>query len=178
MKQRASCIFDMRCWQAEKMGFQKLASGVMVEMLMGESHTETNETDERQVHEWVYNHHDDEVYTKEKGWGSEPTTFIRMERAGLWCYPPFSKKQKWACRFGKLDYLKRDIPYGVVLRINECKALKLFNAFNVLAPMEAWERKTDIDPIVVATIWEMPPKDDSEKTPKAGQVAHYFLAQW
>ena len=91
--------------------------------------------------------------------------------------PPFAKTEKWRCRFGKLDYLKRDIPYGVVLRIQEVKELKLFNVFHVLAPIEAWERKTDIDPIVVATIWELPPnKDGAYKT--AGQVAHFFLAQW
>jgi hypothetical protein len=76
-----------------------------------------------------------------------------------------------------LDYLKREIPYGVVLRINECKQLKLFNAFSVLAPMEAWEKKTDIDPIVVATIWELP-LNNEKKRASAGQVAHFFLAQW
>jgi hypothetical protein len=44
--------------------------------------------------------------------------------------------------------------------------------------MEAWEKKTDIDPIVVATIWEMPPKVNGKDSRIAGQVAHYFLAQW
>jgi hypothetical protein len=92
--------------------------------------------------------------------------------------PPFSKVKVWSVQFGKLNYLKRDIPYGVVLRINECKELKLFNVFQVLAPMEAWEKKTDIDPIVVASIWEMPPKIDEKSGRTAGQVAHFFLAQW
>lgn len=174
-KQRAALIYDMRKWQAEQLGFQVVDSSQMVEMLMGECHTETGEGETRQNYEWAYNHHEDEMLSKD--WGGKPTTFKRVERKGLWYMPPFAKVTKWEAQFGKLDYLKRDIPYGVVLKINECKQLKLFNCFNVLAPMEAWTRKTDIDPIVVASIWELPP-DDKGKTSSAGQTAHYFLAQW
>jgi len=78
---------------------------------------------------------------------------------------------------GKLDYLKREIPYGVVLRINEIKKLNLFNVFNVIAPIEAWERKTDHDPIVMATIWEIEYNPNSEDR-SAGDIAHFFVAQW
>lgn len=176
-QQRASCIFDMRCWQAEKLGFKKINSSEMVMMLMGDLHTETGEGSERQNYEWVYNHHSDTIVTA-SNWGGKAATFKRVVRTGLWHLPPFSKKTVWEAQFGKLDYLKRVIPYGVVLKINECQELKLFNVFNVLAPLEAWERKTDIDPIVVATIWEMPPKEDGVESASAGQVAHFFLAQW
>jgi hypothetical protein len=175
-KHRSSCIFDMRCWQAKELGFQQLESGEMVRMLMGNPHTEEDEGAERQTYEWVYNHHTDTEMTSD-GWGGKPTIFKRIVRAGLWYAPPFSKTKVWSCQFGKLDYLKREIPYGVVLRINESKQLKLFNCFNVIAPQEAWERKTDIDPIVVATIWELPPVEE-KKNKTVGQVAHFFLAQW
>lgn len=172
--QRTSLIFDMRCWQAAEMGFRRIESGEMVQMLMGESHTATITSDSRQTYEWIYNHHDDKVQS-ESNWGGKPEIFQRIDRQGFWYMPPFANKIIWQCQFGKLNYLKRTIPYGVVLRIEECKKTKLFNAFNVLAPLEAWERKTDIDPIVVASVWEIV---ETEKSTSAGQVAHFFVAQW
>ncbi len=172
--QRTSLIFDLRCWQAKEMGFIQIESSEMVKMLMGEEHTDSFDAKDRQSYEWVYNHHKDEIHT-DRTWGGRPTIFKRIAREGFWHLPPFSKTKKWECQFGKLDYLKRVIPYGVVLRIEECKKTKLFNAFHVLAPMEAWERKTDIDPIVVASIWEWV---EAEKTTTTGQTAHFFLAQW
>lgn len=171
--QRTSLIFDLRCWQAKEMGFSQITVAEMVEMLMGEKPTSMIDGKGRQTYEWAYNHHDDDLLGA--NWGGTPAIFRNITREGLWHLPPFSKKIIWECQFGKLNYLKRTIPYGVVLRIEECKKTKLFNCFNVLAPMEAWERKTDIDPIVVATIWELS-QDDNVMT--AGQVAHFFLAQW
>jgi hypothetical protein len=181
-RQRQAAIFAMRCEQAEKMGFERLTSEEMVEMIMGETNTHQKEArTDRQTHEFFYNHHTDETQEgKDCSWGGKPEDFYRIEKRGLWYYPPFSKIEKWRCRFGKLDYLKRQIHYGVVLRMLEVKKLNLFNVFNVLAPIEAWEKETDIDPIVVATIWEVTDKDD--KSPEtfntAGEVAHFFLAQW
>lgn len=172
--QRTACLFDMRKWQASKMGFEEVNSNDLVKLLMGEEATENCDGDNRQTYEWTYNHHDD---AELKDWGGKPTLFRRVVKTGLWHMPPFSKKVKWVAQFGKLNYLKREIPYGVVLRINECKQLKLFNCFNVIAPKEAWERKADIDPIVVATIWELPISEEG-KPVNAGQAAHYFLAQW
>jgi hypothetical protein len=175
INQRASLIFDMRKWQAKELGFVELQSSEMVEMIMGEPFTESEDGKVRQNHEWLYNHHTDELLGNT--WGGFPTIFRHKEKMNFWHLPPFAIKTKWEVQFGKLDYLKREIPYGVVLRIEEIKKLKLFNAFNVMAPMEAWERKTDIDPIVVASIWEFPLNE--EKLYKiAGQSAHYFLAQW
>lgn len=178
-KQRAAAIFDMRCEQAKMLGFEQIEMEQMVEMLMGEPHTDHNErTDlQRQNHEWFYNHHTGVILEGNAcNWGGHPHDYFRLERKSRWYLPPFSKHETWRCRFGKLDYLKRDIPYGVVLRIQEVKKLNLFNVFNVLAPQDAWERKTDIDPIVTATIWEIPPVDKGNAT--AGQAAHFFLAQW
>lgn len=178
--QRAAAIFDMRCEQVTSMGFKQIDTSEMVEMLMGSPHTETEDGKERHNHEYVYFHDTDkELVGKDCNWGGEPTIFIRKEKVNAWYMPPFKEQEVWRCQFGKLDYLKREIPYPVVLQINELKKLKVFNCFNVLAPMEAWERKTDIDPIVVATVWEIPPNEKKDESPnKAGQAAHFFLAQW
>jgi hypothetical protein len=177
-KQKDALLFDMRCWQADEMGFQRMDSGELVKMLMGESHTEAFDSPDRQIYEWVYVHHNDSI-DKDSGWGGKPTRFVRVDNKGFWYLPPFAKIKLWECQFGKLDYLKREIPYGVVLVINETKKLKLFNVFHAIAPMEAWEKKTDIDPIVVASIWELPEYLKSEQgARKAGQVAHYFIAKW
>lgn len=185
-KQKASLIFDMRRLQAKELGFEEIESDKLVEMIMGEPHTKIQDSTEkgsikteRQTYEWVYNHHTDEELLK-SNWGGEPIVFERREeKKKVWYVPPFLRSdfKKWIVIFGKLDYLKKEIPYGVVLKINECKKLKLFNVFNVVAPEEAWERKTDIDPIVVASIWEMP-IDETGGFLTAGRMAHFFLAQW
>ncbi len=182
----SSLIYDMRNEQARMMGFEELNVVTAVEMLMGEKHTNLSvdedwKKEDRQSHEWVYNHHNGDVYTQKDSWGGMPTDWYRMERKGLWYLPPFALKESWRCRLGKLNYLKRDIPYGVVLRMQEIKTLNLFNCFSVLAPVEAWTHKASIDPIVFASIWELPTKqsaEDKQKYGSAGQVTHYFLAQW
>lgn len=185
--QASSLIFDLRCAEVEKLGFVHYDSSDLVKMLMGEEHDEVEYTEDRQNHEWMYNHHTDTIKVlTECTWGGVPTDFIRYETKKVKSW--FSNKieevlldnEKWRCRFGKLNYLKRTIPYGVVLRINELKEAKTFNAFSVLAPMEAWERKTDIDPIVVGSIWEIIKNEDknSKNTLTSGQVKHYFIAQW
>lgn len=179
-KQRASLLFDMRCWQAEKMGFEKLVGDDIPEMLMGERYTETKSRDDidRQTYEFFYNHHTGvTLLGKDCLWGGHPQDYVYMHKVKKWFLAPFKMEEKWRVRFGKLDYLKREIPYGVVLRLQEVKELNLFNVFNVFAPIEAWERKTDIDPVVVASIWEIPPVGPKESG-TAGQTAHYFLAQW
>ena len=176
--QRKACLFDMRCEQAKTLGFESIGSDEMVEMLMGEKHTDLHdEVGSRQNHEFFYEHHSG-VTLEGKAciWGSKSAQFSCMYKKNAWFLPPFDLKEKWRCQFGKLNYLKREIPYGVVLRINEVKKLNLFNVFNVLAPMEAWERETDIDPIIVATVWEV--VDNEGGSGKAGQVQHFFLAQW
>lgn len=170
--QYKACLFDMRCEQAKLMGFKRFKSDDLVEMLMGEKHTHTGSGEKRQNHEFMYNHHTGITLIGDNcNWGGNPTLFYHKYNPTSWFLPPFSPIEKWRCQFGKLDYLKRTIPYGVVLKINEVKRLNLFNVFNVLAPMEAWELKTDIDPIVVATIWEI-------NGSNVGQSAHFFLAQW
>ena len=121
-----------------------------------------------QTYEWVYNHHKDKVETN---WNGQPTDYFLKKG--------FLRKKVWQCRLGRLDYLTIPLPYGVVLRINELKERKFFNAFNVLAPIDAWmeEPKAQIDPIVVGTIWEMP-IDYEGWCGTAGETNHFFIAQW
>ena len=179
-QQWRECLFDMRCEQAKMLGFERIDTDVMVEMLMGQPSTESgeNEKEERQNHEWVYNHLTDKTLNgKECNWGGKPTDFFRLEKKAPWHWPPFAKIEVWRVRFGCLDYIRREIPYGVVLRMQEVKKLNLFNCFSIMAPVEAWERKTDIDPIIVATMWSFADKDGKEMN-SAGTTAHFFLAQW
>ena len=179
--QSDALIFDMRCEQARQMGFSQIKTGDMVEILMGEVDTgnEVPKDTSKQLYRWMMNHHTG-IITKgdDCSWGSRPHDWFCIKRMGLWYKPPFAKKEVWRCRMGKLNKLQREIPYGVVLRLNELKELKLFNAFSVIAPIEVWEeRKTDIDPIVMATMWELP-LDDKGKRNSSGQTAHFFVAQW
>lgn len=177
-KKRSECLFDMRCEQVKMLGFQRVQTDDMVAVMMGEPHTSSVlRTDlPRQNHEWMYNHHTDEVCTN---WGGPPHDWCRMEKLEGWYMPPFMKREKWRVRMGKLDHIKKPIPYGVVLRINELKSLKLFNAYVILAPIEAWERNTDKDPIVLGVISEIGNNEgETDKYTSILQVAHHFVARW
>ena len=180
IRQWRECLFDMRCEQAKMMGFERIDTSEMAEMLMGSPSTEnfTRKDLERHNHEWLYNHITGNTLRGDDcNWGGPPTDFVRMEKKNVWFLPPFKAAEMWRVRFGCLDYLRREIPYGVVLRMQEVRKLDLFNCFSVMAPEEAWERKTDIDPIVVASIWSFA-DTDGRKMNDAGTTAHFFLAQW
>lgn len=160
-----SCIFDMRCDQAERAGFKRVSEDDLVVMLMGEPHSHVESIDQRQDHEWFYNHQTQETLQGEDcKWGGSPTDFVRTSRPS-W----IRVSEEWRCRFGKLDYLKREIPYGVVLRIQEIKKLNLFNGFNVLAPIEAWRETTNIDPILVASIWSIKKEGQTQHADQSAQ---------
>lgn len=176
-QQYERCLMDMRIEQVKMMGFQPITVDESVEILMGEKHTHRIETKDRHVYEWVYNHHNDQIITgRDCSWGSLATDYFLAKKIKPWYLPPFCTKEIWRCRFGKIDYLERDIPYGVILRINELKELKIFNCFSIVAPIEAWQHKTDIDPIVLGFIWEMPVTGNEYS--KAGDTQAFFIAQW
>lgn len=177
-QQYERCLFEMRCKQAEMMGFQSFTVAELVEILMGEKHTHTKDAGDRQTYEWFYNHHTGTILCgKDCNWGGKPEDFYLLRKESAWYLPPFCKTEVWRCRFGKPDYLERQIPYGVVLRINELKDIKMFNAFNILAPIEAWKHQTDIDPIVVGSVWEIPQNKEGGHN-SAGDTQHFFIAQW
>lgn len=172
-RQKTACIFDMRKWQVEQMGFKPVKIGEVVQMLMGEPHNQCKDGETQKI-EWVYNHHNDEV---SKTWTSKASIYYKTEKKGLWHLPPFAKRVKWEVQQGRLDYLKRELPYGVVLRLNELKKLKLFNSFTVVAPMDAWLKQSDIDPVIVANLYQIPP-DDNGNYNSAGSISSYFVARW
>lgn len=172
--QRAKLLMDMRSWQAEQMGLKKMSVPEAVKLLMGEAHTGQEDAEQRHTLEWMYCHHEDKVFEGSAcTWGSKPMQYYKTEKHGLWHMPPFAKKEKWRCQYGMFNYLKRDVPYGVVLRLIECKKTKLFNAFQVLAPMDAWLTDADIDPIILGAIWEKPPGGNT-----SGREQLFFVAQW
>jgi len=172
-RQRSACIFEMRNWQAKEMGFKFLTLDDIVKMLMKESHTNLKDGEE-QKNEWVYNHHTDKVETN---WTTTVQSYTRQERTSLWHLPPFSKQTKWEVLSGKMDYLKREIPYGIVLKINELKKLKIFNSFCIVAPKDAWWTQKEIDPIIYGEIYQLPP-DDKGKYTTSGTTNNYFIAKW
>jgi hypothetical protein len=166
--------FEARVWQAEQLGFVRLTGKEAVTMLMGKPPTfSMKELDQTHRHEYLYDH----VYDTDKHTsflfssldGFHPTDFYRYERRRWF---PLTHKKVWTCRMGSLGALAKDIPYGVVLRVNEVKNLKLFNAFTAVAPIELWLDKPTprTDPIVLATIYA--------NTYNVEKAAHFFLAQW
>lgn len=173
-RQRSACIFEMHNWQAKELGFKQMTVSEMVKTLMGEPHTDLRRDGEKQKNEWLYNHHTGEIDTT---WTYTQLSYARLERTNLWHLPPFCKKTKWEVLTGKMDYLKREIPYGVVLKINELKKLKIFNSFNIAAPKDAWLTQKEIDPILYGSIFQMPP-DDTGKYSNVGAATDYFIARW
>jgi hypothetical protein len=105
VKQRASCIFDMRCWQAESLGFEKVDLKDIAYNLMSEKPTsDWEDRGERQKYEYVYNHHVDQELIGEKcTWGSVPIQLCCLTKKGFWHCPPFAKVEKWRVKFGKLE---------------------------------------------------------------------------
>jgi hypothetical protein len=168
-------LFDARCEQAEEMGFVRLDSSEVVQMLMGESHTDTGRTGSRLSREWMYNHIDDtEKFGGKCKWGERPNFWDKREVQAGFLFS--STETKWRVQSGPVDYLNKDIPYGVALRMQEIKKMKFFNAFGAYAPEEAWIKQTDIDPIVVAEIWEF--EYNGSKPSNSGREAYFFVAQW
>jgi len=171
----ADILFDLRCQTAEHFGFTRMTLRQMVELLMqSEVQKEFMPRDEkRQNYQWYYDHLQNLVFEgAENNWGAIPTDFSGQ-----------INHKKWTCRFGKLNYLKKSIPYGVVLRMLELRKLRIFNCFNVIAPVEAWrENKIDIDPILCGTIHTIISQPNSRTGAKqsfaSGTEAHFVVAQW
>ena len=160
LNQYNSLYYEARCWQAEELGFQKITLEEMFEALTGlKSNSQWNDDQETsQRYEWFYNPVDHKLVRN--------ATF----NPRLFSYKKSLFSKRVTCKFGCLDYLKKEIPYGVVLKITESKDLNLFNAFHVMAPLDCWRKNEPVDPIIVASIFEDTTVDRKE--------SHYFLAQW
>lgn len=178
-RQRGSLLFDMRCWQAEKLGlkrFDKVAA--IVPILMGEESSHFNVFERASWgFEYCYDHHKDSASSE---YIMHPWVYELWAKRSAWYAPPFFATLQWKVVAGPLDCLKRDIPYGVILRVNELKKLKLFNCFMAVAPEEAWRTSSQIDPVIIARISEMPaPKEQGgPNILSEGKQAFFFVAQW
>lgn len=151
-------FYESRCWQAEKMGFNKITLEEMFEAITGLKVNCKPVVEGWQTYEWFQS----PTFERSNNYSMSPT---------ILSYKKHLLSRKVTCKFGCLDYLKKDIPYGVVLKMADAKELKLFNAFHVMAPLECWlENNPVIDPIVVATILDGNNSNRKE--------THYFLAQW
>lgn len=157
---------------ATELGFQEFTIEGLARLLMQEEELPISiERMNSMMYEWFY--------AKE-----EFKKFIELFRRGeisaqsvnvIFKKRFFSKKaKKETCRFGSLNGLKVDIPYGVVLRINELKNLGIFSCFNVIAPETAWHENKYVDPIVVASIAEISPWG----TVSLETMSHFFVAKW
>lgn len=180
--QRLMALFEMRCWQADKMGFAKVEAQDIAMALFGEPYTKqiAEEKDpnkqKNMKFEYSFNH-----FTGNENWGRqmEGWKYERYVEQRRWYLPPFSRNVlKWRMVGGPMDYLKIQIPYGVVLRTQELRKLKLFNCFMVFAPEEAFSSLGKIDPIVVGRISECAKDSDGAQLLCRGQQALYFVAQW
>ncbi len=184
-EQHDELLLDMRIEQAKKLGFQKITNSERVEMLMGEERTDDKEGKLRHKTDWIYNHHDDEVLTVEgHNWGSKCHEYWRIQKIGPFFKPPFLPVEVWRIQSGKLPYLKEEVPREVALRILRVKELDLFNAFEVIGPMEMWKDNDDDDDdekvgaIITAELWLLPKNDKKDDRANAGRTAHFFLAHW
>lgn len=182
-QQYVDTVHQMRCWQLEKLGFTKVDVAQIAEAIMGKPHTHywdgEKEKDrpelERQVHEWMYNHLSGTTLAgKDSTWGSRPTQWYRIERvAPFWWLPPFMAKEVWRIQYGKLNYIKKQIPVEIAARLQYAKKLGLFNAFTAVAPMAAWTEDSKSDPVLLGCVWPFNPAQN-----KSDAESFYYLGRW
>lgn len=150
---------------AKDVGFQELNIESLARILMKENKLPF------QVDEWAPEH----IYEWNSGFSqclrtnSIDVSFIKRNL--------FVKKKISKCRMGALDFLKIEIPYGVVLRVNELKELGIFTCFNVIAPEKVWQQPVYRDPIVVASIAEMSAVYHGNYV-RIEDMTHFFVAKW
>lgn len=170
--------FEQRCDQAARFGFTPLQPAEMVEMLMGQPHTYVRRGEPLPL-EYVYNHHTDAV---EQGqncpWERGVRIFVRQGWRGM---IGGEARAVWRCCFASPDHLTITIPYGVALKMLEVKQLRLFNTFNILAPIEAWQENVieKIDPILAGAVWQITRNPDTRRGGLVpGKIQDFFIAQW
>jgi hypothetical protein len=165
VKQASQQEYLARCEQAQALGFIKITMPEIVNILRPEYRGGS-----------PY-----EISGQDRGHRSRLEYFLA--RNGLSCsddvywnfadWHPGGTWFQWDAlrvRTGPLDSLKMPIPYGVVLRVQELKALKLFNLFSVHAPIELFrnsEVRRDNDPVVTASICDPEHKETL-----------FFVAKW
>lgn len=159
-------LFKCRCDHAVAQGFIKHPLADFVKMIMDQPHNQTVEPNKSSisVYDWVYDHHtDQEVTSPNCCWVYVPQIFSRSTKK------LFSRewKEDWRCRLDTLDRFKNHVPISILLRMNEIRSLKIFNAFSVLFP-----ETTKKEPIILAEIWNWVGEREIMDR------AYFFMSQW
>ena len=160
-KQQRLTKFNARCEMAKELGFRELSIEDMTTML-GEKNDNSYLDEYRgsdYTHEYFYDHINQSLC-------NDRTT--RPYLINVKCVNGSYNN----LLISNLDNLKIEIPYGIVLRLNEIKKLNFFNCFNVVAPESCFRQLEYKDPIVLATICEAHDKVN------LGSRRYFFLAQW
>jgi hypothetical protein len=158
--------FNARVSLAEDMGFVKMTGKEAAARIMGENPNKIKKGWLKQRVEYLYDHYTDEVYTT---WVNKPTRFIKRK---------FLFSKRWEVWEVALNYVECTIPYGIVLRMQEVKALHAFNAFSVVAPKGmCLAREKLSDPILLGHVYEMPRGGDGQPH-TSGNEEKFFLARW
>jgi len=169
---KAVKVYRYRIWQLEKMGFVALDPEELIRVLYGNKHNFRQPSSKGVRYEYVYNHL--RMRQESKKWLFKSEKYSRYERQGLFHWPPYKKKLIWSCNFCNLPELKDDIPPGAMLKILRCKALKTFNSFHAIDPIEP-----KACPVFIGSVWELPPNFENNSTTynKAGATSHFFLSE-
>jgi len=164
-------ILDMRCWQAEKMGFPCLELDEIVQAIMGEKHSHVKKGS-RQSIEWIYNHHSNTVLSGEDcNWTGSCTQWYKSKPVPWYT---LREEDKWRVQQGKLNSLKSGIPYEAAEKLVQLRELKLFNAFSIIAPMDAWQSKRETSGcVLIGEMWVIPIGEN-----KSGDEVNFFITSW
>ncbi len=172
--EKSKVIYDFRRWQAKELGFPQVTMRDIVEGYMGSWSTGNHKEEKTSPYDWMYNHHTGR--NEGKRWHRAKHFWYRYESKGFFAWPPYGSKLAWGVQVVKLNDLQQEIPYGVMLKVLEVKALKIFNAFHVIevnAPA-APVRK----PLLLGSIFELPPSNHKTKFDKTGLVGHFLICDW
>lgn len=160
-------IFNIRCNRA-RLKFATCPLSSFVEILTGKPHTHLFESTERQPYEWAYNHLDGKEYVSPNcTYYTDQIVFARIEKR-FWD----NLKEVWRVQVDRLDAFEPKVPYGIVLKINEIKKLKLFNAFCILAPTAQYKSLNTA--MALGEIWHLTREVDFYSVNRA----YFLIAKW
>ncbi len=163
--------YDYRVDKAKNLGLIAHPLDKFVSILMGNPPTRISTSWGHFTYEYVYDFVKNTELDRSDLWVPN-LTFLR----GHWW-----SKDHYVVQNRPMGQLLRPIPYGVVLRLQEIKELKLFNAFSVLAPREAFATQQFAhDPIVIGEMWrnETPQRNEYDSLYDSTQQTYFFIAKW
>lgn len=171
-RERAKTLLEYRCWQATAIGFPKVEIKNFVESYMGSASTATYDDNNKTRYDWIMNHHINR--NEAKRWYKSKFYWQRYENQGMFSWPPFHSDLIWECRLVKLNDIKEEIPYLVMLRLLQAKALDLFNTFHVIEVTKSPKPKKHL---LLGSIFELPP-NRYKKFEESGLIVHFLISDW